>query len=110
MCCSSVIGFLSLYIVGCFCFVSISSQYSAAHVRRNDLQYKESFVAAGKTLNNISPLLTKAEPLYMATDETNEQFFATIRAVHPVYQWKDFFTPKGGSVLQGVDVPSKLVV
>ena len=63
--------------------------YSAVHIRRNDLQYKEVFQNAQATLRNIEPLLYPGETLYLATDETNDAFFDAIRQKHKIFQWKD---------------------
>jgi len=63
--------------------------YSAVHIRRNDLQYKEVFQNAKATLRNIDQLLYPGETLYVATDETNDGFFDALREKHTVYQWKD---------------------
>jgi len=63
--------------------------YSAVHIRRNDLQYKESFQNAKQTLNNIEPLLYPGESLYISTDETNDGFFDAIREKHRIFQYKD---------------------
>ena len=52
--------------------------YSALHVRRNDLQYKGSFVAADATAANVAPLLRRNESVYIATDETAAAFFAPL--------------------------------
>eukprot|EP00308_Calcidiscus_leptoporus_P011964 CAMPEP_0119377096 /NCGR_PEP_ID=MMETSP1334-20130426/43193_1 /TAXON_ID=127549 /ORGANISM="Calcidiscus leptoporus, Strain RCC1130" /LENGTH=694 /DNA_ID=CAMNT_0007395887 /DNA_START=232 /DNA_END=2316 /DNA_ORIENTATION=- len=83
--------------------------YSSLHIRRNDLQYKQVFIAAQRTLKNVRPLLEEAEPLYIATDETSASFFDAIREHHPVFQWKDFFEARGGFVLRNVSVPRKLI-
>lgn len=63
--------------------------YSALHIRRNDLQYKEVFQKAEQTIRNIEPLLHSGEALYIATDETNDGFFDAIRKKFKVFQWKD---------------------
>jgi len=84
-------------------------RFSALHVRRNELQYKEVFMSASQTLDNIRPLLQKGEPLYIATDETSAGFFDAIQRDHPVFRWGDFFTEKGGNVLKGVKIPRKLI-
>lgn len=83
-------------------------KFSALHVRRNDLQYKEVFMNADKTLENISPVLKPNEVLYIATDEKDPRFFAAFEEKHKIFQWKDFFTEKGGYVLKGVKIPRKL--
>ena len=84
-------------------------KFTALHVRRNELQYKEVFMSASKTLENIRPLLIKGEPIYIATEETSRGFFEPIEKEHPVYKWDDFFTEKGGNVLTGVKIPRKLI-
>jgi len=63
--------------------------YTAIHIRRNDLQYKEVFQNAQATLRNIDAFLYPGETLYVATDETNDGFFDALREKHKVYQWKD---------------------
>ena len=85
-------------------------RYSALHIRRNDLQYKNVFVSANATLRNVAPLLREGETLYLATDEQRPEFFDTLRARHPrLIQWRDLYTEAAGHVLRGVDVPRKLV-
>jgi hypothetical protein len=85
-------------------------QYSALHIRRNDLQYKGSWSNASVTLRNVRALLLEGEPLYIATDEMNPDFFAPFLERHPqLYQWKDMFTERAGSVLKGVQIPRKLI-
>jgi len=78
--------------------------YSAVHIRRNDLQYKEVFQNAQKTVQNIEALLYPGEPLYLATDETNDGFFDAIREKHKVYQWKDVVNEA-----QGVPYSDKVI-
>lgn len=86
-------------------------QYSAVHIRRNDLQYKGVFISAQETLDHIRPLLNKSETLYLSTDETEDGFFAAIEKEFPVYRWDDFLKPggKGGEVLAGLQIPRKLI-
>jgi hypothetical protein len=72
-------------------------KFTALHVRRNDLQYKEVFMSAQATLDNIAPLLVPGEPVYVASDETSAGFFAPFERDHVVYRWDDFFTEKAGS-------------
>ena len=33
-------------------------QYAALHIRRNELQYHDSFIAAEESLKHVKPLLT----------------------------------------------------
>ena len=63
--------------------------YSSLHVRRNDLQYKGSFVAADATAANVAPLLRRNESVYVATDETAAAFFAPLEAQRNVMRWRD---------------------
>jgi len=83
-------------------------QYASLHVRRNELQYKEVFLQARETMNNVAPLLKKGERLYIASDETQDSWFDEFNNEYQVYRWKDFFTEKGGNVLSGVYIPRKL--
>ena len=82
--------------------------YSGLHVRRNELQYKEVFMGADRLLRHIRPLVNAGETLYIATDESDPNFFKAIEKEHKVFKWHDFFTAKGGNVLTGVDIPRKL--
>ena len=84
-------------------------KYAALHVRRNELQYKEVFMSAQETYNNIRPLLIQGEPIYIATDETQNRFFEVFEKNHKIYRWDDFFTPKGNNALVGVKIPRKLI-
>lgn len=87
-----------------------SFRFSSLHIRRNDLQYKQVFVSANRTLHNIAPLLHPGEPLYLATDEVRPQFFRALRSRHPLlYRWEDMFGQKTGHLLCGLDIPRKLV-
>ncbi|GAB5356578.1 hypothetical protein AAMO2058_000301900 [Amorphochlora amoebiformis] len=60
--------------------------YSALHVRRNDLQYKEVYI---HNIHRFPFNIYTGEVLYIATDETNSAFFDAIREKHKVFQWKD---------------------
>ena len=84
------------------------NQYAAMHVRRNELQYKEVFLSGPEMYENVKALLKDGEPIYIATDEKQEDYFAAFEAKHVVYRWKDLFTPKGKNALVGVDIPRKL--
>jgi len=49
--------------------------FVAAHVRRNDLQYKNVFIGAEGSIENMQELLQPKETMYLATDETAPGFF-----------------------------------
>jgi len=69
--------------------------YAAYHVRRNDLQYKDSFIGAEKSYQNTEKLLQPGENIYVATDETSDKFFDVFpRNNHKTYFWHDFFGDK----------------
>jgi len=91
-------------------------QYSSFHIRRNDLQYASSFLGAEAILNNVRKMLNEREILYIATDETDNEFFDAIEREHKVYRWHDFQfhgrtpgQPKGdfGAVLLGRHINRK---
>jgi hypothetical protein len=70
-------------------------KYTSMHVRRNDLQYSEAFIRAKQMIENVGDALDGTSAIYIATDETDDDFFKDIRATHKVYEWKDFFGPDG---------------
>lgn len=83
-------------------------QYAALHIRRNELQYKESFIAAEASLKHVKPLLKEKEVLYIATDEKDEKFFEAMEREYTVYRWKDFVDPKSVMYVgEGVEFPIK---
>mmetsp|Transcript_10123 Transcript_10123/g.11624 ORF Transcript_10123/g.11624 Transcript_10123/m.11624 type:complete len:211 (-) Transcript_10123:339-971(-) len=72
------------------------SSYTSAHVRRNDLQYKNVFIGAESSIQNMQAKLKEGETIYLATDETEAGFFepfkqrgykvltlSSIKATHP---------------------------
>jgi len=64
-------------------------QYSSLHLRRNEIQFIESRADPETTAENISRLLEPVEPLYLATDETDESFFAGLKRQRKVYRFSD---------------------
>ena len=84
-------------------------RFAAYHIRRNDLQYKEVFLSAEASYTNTEALLLKKELIYIATDETDPDFFAPFAEQHTVYRWADFFTEKGNFALKNVEIPPKWI-
>jgi len=80
--------------------------FSAMHIRRNDLQYKTSKLSAEQSMTNIGPLITAGESIYLATDESSPTFFDALRRRHPVIQFADLFHH---GPLRSVTVPPKLI-
>lgn len=69
--------------------------YSALHIRRNELQFKEAFLSGKETFDNIHQLLRSGEKLYISTDETSPQFFQVFKdAGFSVYMLDSFKKPK----------------
>jgi hypothetical protein len=77
-----------------------SFTYSALHIRRNDLQYKSSWLAAEGTLKNIRALMKPDETIYIATDETQPDFFSVIENEFTVFKWSDFYIELKEEVVQ----------
>ena len=55
-------------------------------MRRNDLQYKEVFIGASKSMKNVRALLSPGEAMYVTTDEKDPRFFESIEWEYPVFQ------------------------
>lgn len=83
--------------------------YSSLHIRRNDFQFTGSRAGPEESLANIRELLDDSEPLYIATDETDESFFDVFRRDRPVYRWDDFLSPRCERVLEGESLRDELV-
>jgi len=70
--------------------------YSALHVRRGDLQYKEVMISAEEWYNNTAKLWRQPkEILYIATDERNRTFFDPIARHHDLRFLGDYFEKVG---------------
>jgi hypothetical protein len=61
--------------------------FSAFHIRRGDLQYKEVKVSADVLLANVGHLLPRNELVYIASDEQNKSFFDPFRARFPTVRF-----------------------
>ncbi len=64
-------------------------KYHAIHIRRNDFQYEQTRANASTSLGNIEALLDQGLPVYVATDEVDEEFRRSFRLNHQVYFWED---------------------
>lgn len=84
-------------------------QYSSLHLRRNEIQFTESRADPATTAANIGQLLKPDEPLYLATDETDETFFAGLRDQRPVYRFADLAALPGISDDPLAITPHKLI-
>lgn len=84
-------------------------KYSSLHIRRNELQYKNSYITSATTLHNIEVYLRPGEVLYLATDETKDlHFFDALRAKHPIKMFSDFYDEAKGE-LAGVKIRKKVI-
>lgn len=71
------------------------SKYNAVHIRRNDFLETRTeelkIVSNGKkVLEKIKLLFDNSLPLYIATDETNKEFFKEVKMEYDVYFYDDF--------------------
>jgi len=69
--------------------------FSAMHVRRGDLQYKEVIISAEEWYANTAPLWYPNEILYIATDEQNKSFFDPIAKHHNLRFLGDYWDKAG---------------
>lgn len=70
-------------------------KYSSLHLRRNEIQFIESRAEPETTAKKISQLLQPGESLYLATDETDESFFAGLTHQRNVYRFSDLASLPG---------------
>jgi hypothetical protein len=84
-------------------------EYGAAHVRRNDLQYKDVFFDASRLADRVLPSLSPGETIYIASDENSDDYFRPFEKEHRVVRWRDVEPSAPGSPLAGVDVPARLI-
>lgn len=69
--------------------------YSALHVRRGDLQYKEVVISADEWYENTAKLWRPKELLYIATDEKDKSFFDPIAQHYDIRFLGDYFDKVG---------------
>ncbi|KAL7431266.1 hypothetical protein ACHAXM_003999 [Skeletonema potamos] len=69
--------------------------FSALHIRRGDLQFKEVIISAEEWYENTRKLWQPNEILYIATDEKNRKFFEPI-AKHHQLRFLDDYLDKAG--------------
>jgi hypothetical protein len=69
--------------------------FSALHIRRGDLQYKEVIISAEEWYENTAKLWEPNEILYIATDEKNRTFFEPL-AKHHQLRFLDDYLEKAG--------------
>lgn len=68
------------------------NEYDALQVRRNDFQYDRTLTPTEKICDNIQVLYDKQLPIYIATDESDEQIFADLAAnfkAPKIISWRD---------------------
>ena len=86
--------------------------YDAMHIRRNDLQYHDQFISAKESAERSSAHLKPNAVVYLATDETEEGFFAAFEQMgFTVKRLSDFrseFSKFDGMVEQIVCAASRM--
>ena len=98
-------------------------EYTSAHIRRNDFQFKNSWIDPSASFKNMKPFFEKkAEVIYIASD-AEKGFFANITAefedIKQIIRWNDFVKEDGsvykefkkmyGDKLEVTKIPRKLV-
>ena len=69
--------------------------FSALHVRRGDLQYKEVIISAEEWYDNTAKLWHEKEILYVSTDEKKKSFFDPIAKHHDLRYLDDYWEKAG---------------
>ena len=69
--------------------------YSALHVRRGDLQFKEVKISGEEWYNNTAKLWQPKELLYIATDEKDKSFFGPLAKNYELRFLEDYFEQAG---------------
>lgn len=64
-------------------------QYYSIHIRRNDFQYKHLFISGEEILNNIRQTIPKGSRLYIATDQSDKNFFRPLAREYKLYFYED---------------------
>jgi hypothetical protein len=70
---------------------SLPKVFSALHIRRGDLQYKEVKISAEEWYNNTKEIWKPNETLFIATDERNKTWFDPIAKHHPLKFLDEFW-------------------
>ena len=65
--------------------------YHSMHIRRGDLQYDDAKTDAATTVRNIRNLVPPGSLIYLATDETDHDFFDVLHQQYKIAQFRDFF-------------------
>lgn len=72
-----------------------SGGFSALHVRRGDLQFKEVKISGDEWYNNTEKLWQPKELLYIATDEKDKSFFRPLAKHYDLRYLEDYFEKVG---------------
>lgn len=73
-------------------------EFDSFHIRRGDFQFKETRISAEQIYLNSREELTPNATVYIATDETNREFFAPLQERYDVVFMDDF-----KDLLQGIN-------